>query len=111
MLNPFAFCGQGMTRPTLRKVREGLGTLGRPNCTAEQDRGRMGAPPHAVDLFQTPMANSAGAAIKDLNNQGITPNIQSGFRTAADQQRMLHGTAGPNPAGGWPTLVLVSPSY
>lgn len=54
--------------------------------------------PPAVALFQPPMASALTSAFHSLNSQGITPAINSGFRSAADQARMRNGGSGPNPA-------------
>jgi RHS repeat-associated protein len=54
--------------------------------------------PRAIALFQPQMANALTNAFTFLNSQGITPQINSGFRTPADQTRMQTGASGPNPA-------------
>jgi len=53
---------------------------------------------NVIPLFQPDMKNALDAAFRDLNKAGIIPMITSGFRTAADQNRMRAGASGPNPA-------------
>jgi len=44
------------------------------------------------------MATALTNAFNSLNSQGITPLINSGFRTSTDQLRMRNSASGPNPA-------------
>ena len=53
---------------------------------------------NANPWFTENMSTTLNTAFTDLNQQGITPMITSGFRTAADQARMQQGGSGPNPA-------------
>ena len=55
--------------------------------------------PPVIAKFQPDMADKLTAAFTALNSQGIIPMITSGFRTPADQARMVNGASGPNPAG------------
>src|ERR1700692_2401995 len=76
-------------------------------CTLQAPGGSFTLGPNAVALFQPPMTNALNAAFGNLNSQGVVPMITSGFRTAADQQRMLQGSLRPQPsssgivASGW----------
>jgi len=53
---------------------------------------------NANPWFTSDMSAVLSTAFLNLNQQGISPMITSGFRTAADQLRMRQGAAGPNPA-------------
>lgn len=48
--------------------------------------------------FSPAFAKIVGTAMANLGSQGITPQVNSGYRTAADQARMQGGASGPNPA-------------
>jgi len=52
----------------------------------------------AVPLFQQSLADALTYAFAAANARGIVPQIDSGFLTPEDQQRMLSGGSGPNPA-------------
>lgn len=80
---------------TLTSSLSGQISLG---CILQAPSGSYTLGSNAVALFQPPMTNALNAAFGNLNSQGVVPMITSGFRTAADQQRMLHGASGPNPA-------------
>ena len=67
-------------------------------CMLNAPAGNYTVGPNAVDAFQPGMQSQLTGAIQDLNSQGITPMITSGFRTGADQQRMRNGGSGGNPA-------------
>jgi hypothetical protein len=67
-------------------------------CMLQAPSGNYALGSNAVALFQPPMTSALNAAFGNLNSQGVVPMITSGFRTAADQQRMLQGASGPNPA-------------
>src|SRR2546430_13968282 len=45
-----------------------------------------------------PIANALTNALTYLNTLGIVPQINSGYRTPAEQLRMRRGASGPNPA-------------
>jgi hypothetical protein len=51
---------------------------------------------HAV--FSPETADHLNAAFKELNKDGITPQINSAFRTDSDQAYMQSGGSGTNPA-------------
>src|SRR6185437_13206834 len=51
----------------------------------------------AVPLFQQSLADALTYAFAAANARGIVPQIDSGFLTPEDQQRMLSGGSGPNP--------------
>ena len=51
---------------------------------------------HAV--FSPETAAHLNTAFGELNKDGIVPQINSGFRTWGDQDRMRGGTSGSNPA-------------
>ena len=53
---------------------------------------------NAVALLQPQMASALTNAFNDLNSLGITPTINSGYRSPADQMRMRYGASGPNRA-------------
>ncbi|HEX7314023.1 MAG TPA: RHS repeat-associated core domain-containing protein, partial [Pyrinomonadaceae bacterium] len=50
------------------------------------------------DLYAPEFATRFSAAIREMNAAGIVPTINQSFRTAADQQRMVDGASGSNPA-------------
>jgi hypothetical protein len=50
------------------------------------------------DQFAPAFAKALSGAIRQLNKLGITPVINSGFRTPGDQARMRGGASGSNPA-------------
>ncbi|MGH8553092.1 MAG: RHS repeat-associated core domain-containing protein, partial [Methylococcales bacterium] len=58
----------------------------------------------ARGFFDPTFAKTFSAAIRDLNSKGIVPQINSDFRTAADQQRMRSGGSGSNPAAAGVSL-------
>jgi hypothetical protein len=53
---------------------------------------------NAKRLFAPDFAAAFSAALREINSKGITPQINSGFRDNADQQRMRDGASGKNPA-------------
>ena len=67
-------------------------------CQLVSPGGSYNVGPNAVALFQPQMANDLTSAFNYLNSQGITPTINSGYRSPADQLRMRNGASGPNPA-------------
>jgi RHS repeat-associated protein len=67
-------------------------------CTLVPPSGEYNVGPRANPVFQPQVADSLGKAFENMNNQGIVPMITSGFRNGADQQRMLNGASGSNPA-------------
>lgn len=67
-------------------------------CELVAPGGNYTLGPNAVALFQPEMAAALTAAFNTLNAQGITPMINSGYRSPADQLRMQNGASGPNPA-------------
>jgi len=54
---------------------------------------------HAV--FAPETATHLNAAFRELNKDGIVPEITSGFRTFGEQASMRHGGSGKNPAAFW----------
>lgn len=69
-----------------------------PACQLVAPGGNYNVGPNAVALFQPQMADALTNAFNFLNSQGITPLINSGYRSPADQMRMRNGASGPNPA-------------
>lgn len=67
-------------------------------CQLVAPGGNYNVGANASALFQPPMANALTKAFNFLNSQGITPTINSGYRSPADQARMQNGGSGPNPA-------------
>jgi RHS repeat-associated protein len=67
-------------------------------CMLNAPGGNYTVGANAIDVFQPGMQSRLTNAIQNLNGQGITPMITSGFRTEADQQRMRNGGSGGNPA-------------
>jgi RHS repeat-associated protein len=67
-------------------------------CQLSAPGGNYNLGPNAVALFQPQMSAALTNAFNFLNSQGITPTINSGFRSPADQIRMQNGGSGPNPA-------------
>jgi hypothetical protein len=67
-------------------------------CAVGVPRGNFRLGLNAVPLFQPEMAVALAKALNSLNLGGITPTINSGLRSAADQLRMRKGASGPNPA-------------
>jgi D-alanyl-D-alanine dipeptidase len=67
-------------------------------CQLVAPGGNYNVGPNAVALFQPQMASGLTHAFSYLNSQGITPTINSGYRSQADQIRMRNGASGPNPA-------------
>lgn len=74
-------------------------------CPEDEEKCELSAPggnytvgPNAVALFQPEMASALTNAFTVLNAKGITPRINSGLRTSADQARMRAGGSGSNPA-------------
>jgi len=67
-------------------------------CQLVAPGGNYNVGANASALFQPPMANALTNAFNFLNSQGITPTINSGYRSPADQARMQNGGSGPNPA-------------
>ena len=53
---------------------------------------------NAKQVFAPDFARELSAAIRELNGLGIIPTIPSGWRTNADQQRMIAGGSGSLPA-------------
>jgi RHS repeat-associated protein len=51
-----------------------------------------------IPLFAPAFAAALSGAIRDLNGQGIVPQIDQGYRTNTMQVRMGNGGSGPNPA-------------
>ncbi|WP_263357974.1 M15 family metallopeptidase [Acidicapsa ligni] len=49
-------------------------------------------------MFSPETATHLNAAFGELNQDGIVPQINSGFRTDSDQTRMQNGGSGSNPA-------------
>jgi RHS repeat-associated protein len=92
--------------PGLTFYAQGTGQAGRSGapsqnnspCTLTTPGGIYTLGPNAVPHFQLPMANALTNAFNNLNSEGITPQIPSGFRSPADQMRMRNGASGPNPA-------------
>lgn len=70
----------------------------KPGCQLVKPGGNFTLGPNAVPLFQPQMAAALTGAFGSLNSQGITPMINSGFRSPFDQLRMQNGASGPNPA-------------
>lgn len=68
------------------------------HCTLIAPGGNHYVGSNAVDLFQPSMANALTTVFNSRNAQQITPSINSGYRTPADQTRMQNGGSGPNPA-------------
>jgi|SRR5271155_2512641 len=67
-------------------------------CQLSAPGGNYNLGPNAVALFQPQMTTALTNAFNSLNSQGITPTIDSGYRTPADQARMRNGGSGANPA-------------
>jgi RHS repeat-associated protein len=92
--------------PGLTFYAQGTGQAGRSGapsqnsspCTLTTPGGKYTLGPNAVAHFQLPMASALSNAFNNLNSEGITPQITSGFRSPADQMRMRNGASGPNPA-------------
>ena len=54
--------------------------------------------PEVHPVFSPETAEHLNAAFKELNKDGITPQINSAFRTNSDQAYMQSGGSGTNPA-------------
>jgi RHS repeat-associated protein len=67
-------------------------------CQLDAPGGNYNVGQNAVALFQPEMASALTGAFNFLNSHGITPLINSGYRSPADQMRMRNGASGPNPA-------------
>lgn len=67
-------------------------------CKLVAPAGNYDVGTNAAALFQQAMADALTKAFTYLNSQGITPQINSGYRSPADQIRMRSGGSGLNPA-------------
>jgi hypothetical protein len=70
----------------------------KPQCPLAKPTGNYRVGANADPRFAPELSSILSKTFAELNANGITPYITSGFRTSGDQARMRGGASGSNPA-------------